>query len=106
LCSHSKQVLIVVGLLQVHSLLEQHEQSLVHPITPAVQPLPQQSVSAVEEPPHAPSPLQQLPEEQLHMENMGYDLVSPIFLLSHLYYEIFVASVYCAFELDCIFLPT
>jgi hypothetical protein len=69
----------------VHSLLEQHEQSLVHPMTPAAQPLPQQPVNTVVEqvPPQTPVPMQQLPEEQLHhMENMGYDLVSPIFLLN------------------------
>jgi hypothetical protein len=64
---------------QVHSLLEQHEQSLVPPMTPAAQPLPQQPLStAVEKvPPQTPAPIHQLPEEQLpHMENMGYDVVS------------------------------
>lgn len=65
---------------QVHSLLEQHEQSLVPPVTPAPQPLSQQPVTAAIEQaqPQTQVSLQQLPEEQLpHMENMGYDVVSP-----------------------------
>ena len=69
---------------QVHSLLEQHEQSLVPPITPAAQPLPQQPVTAAVEPapPQTQVSIQQLPEEQLpHMENMGYDVVSFIVML-------------------------
>jgi len=66
---------------QVHSLLEQHEQSLVPPVTPAVQPLSQQPVTAVIEqaPPQTQVSIQQLPEEQLpHMENMGYDVNNPL----------------------------
>jgi hypothetical protein len=53
-------------------------------MTPAAQPLAQQPLStAVEQvPPQTPAPIQQLPEEQLpHMENMGYDVVSPFHLL-------------------------
>lgn len=59
--------------LQVHSLLEQHEQPIVPPMTPVAQ----QPLATVEQvPPQTPAPMQQLPEEQLpHMENMGYDLV-------------------------------
>jgi hypothetical protein len=91
LCSHSEVFLLDIGInsdccgsvAQVHSLLEQHEQSLVPPMTPAAQPLPQQPLStgAEQVPPQTPAPVQQLPEEQLpHMENMGYDVVSPVHL--------------------------
>jgi hypothetical protein len=53
-------------------------------MTPAAHPLPQLPLStAVEQvPPQTPAPIQQLPEEHLpHMENMGYDVVSPTFVL-------------------------
>jgi len=66
---------------QVHSLLEQHEQSLVPPVTPAPQSLSQQPVTAAIEQaqPQTQVSLQQLPEEQLpHMENMGYDANNPM----------------------------
>ncbi|XP_069700024.1 double-strand-break repair protein rad21 homolog isoform X2 [Periplaneta americana] len=61
---------------QVHSLLEQHEQPIVPPMTPVAQ----QPLATVEQvPPQTPAPMQQLPEEQLpHMENMGYDLNNPL----------------------------
>ncbi|KDR16555.1 double-strand-break repair protein rad21 homolog isoform X2 [Zootermopsis nevadensis] len=70
---------------QVHSLLEQHDQSLVHPMTPAGQSLPQQPANKVIEqaPPQTPA---SMPEEQLHhMENMGYDLNNP--LLANMGYD-------------------